>query len=536
MSSVEMSDVKSLQALVRKRAGFLRGLVGLAADFRCGVCFKLASDHVGGVITDCCDKEMPEDQLLASLQSQLSSIDGLVSRLDMLSVQSGQVTRLTAEADEYRSIVDEKDALLQAKEAELAASQERVVECNAELASRDDEIAGLRSEKLVWRSEKDSLTESVCEGVCSIWRSYLGGASAESVVGRLRSEFDYTVPLSSFPTSPASLNTPTSAADTSPSAASASNSPASSLPASTNPASSSSASTDADGDKVGKSTKSIKVEFKVDDSAMNHLKKEQSILNEIDLLFPGVNAATKIAMVVSHCDQHVKSIAITTRASAKVPFNTVDEFLAAFRDERYPSFFNDCRIALQSMKQNQKESVYQFYWRYLYLLKAMGRDPEHYHDDFLKKLLHPQVVTHVRFLPRAGRTLQGLANHCDEIEKELGCRKVKQQSDNDESVSAVSSGRGGGSQRGRGGGRGRGRGRGRGGSKAVATALSRVDTWGIKESGCWHCFKDHPREEQRACSDKLPCLFCGVSGHRSAFCSSAPATKEEFQAALQKSR
>ena len=257
MSSVEMSDVKSLQALVRKRAGFLRGLVGLAADFRCGVCFKLASDHVGGVITDCCDKEMPEDQLLASLQSQLSSIDGLVSRLDMLSVQSGQVARLTAEADEYRSIVDEKDALLQAKEAELAASQERVVECNAELASRDDEIAGLRSEKLVWRSEKDSLTESVCEGVCSIWRSYLGGASAESVVGRLRSEFDYTVPLSSFPTSPTSLNTPTSAADTSPSAASASNSPASSLPATTNPASSSSASTDADGDKVGKSTKIV---------------------------------------------------------------------------------------------------------------------------------------------------------------------------------------------------------------------------------------------------------------------------------------
>ena len=183
----------------------------------------------------------------------------------------------------------------------------------------------------------------------------------------------------------------------------------------------------------------------------------------------------------------------------------------------------------------------QFYFRYLYLLTAMGRNAEHYHEDFLRKLLHPQVVSHVRFLPRTGRTLQSLANHCDEIEKELNIRKKQSRRElwadapEGASIYAVSSGHGRSQARGRGGrggGRSRGGGRGGGRSTAVSAAMSRVDAWGVTEGSCWHCFKKHSKEVM--CQESLACLFCGAMGHKSAFCPSAPSTKEEFEAAQQK--
>ena len=52
-----------------------------------------------------------------------------------------------------------------------------------------------------------------------------------------------------------------------------------------------------DGDKVGKSAKTIKTEFKQRDAAHHHLQKEAAILNAIDLLYPSANVATKISII-----------------------------------------------------------------------------------------------------------------------------------------------------------------------------------------------------------------------------------------------
>ena len=91
-------------------------------------------------------------------------------------------------------------------------------------------------------------------------------------------------------------------------------------------------------------------------------------------------------------------------------------------------------------------------------------------------------------------------------------------------------------------GRGRGWSQGWGGhgshqrSAAVTAAFARVDAWGLKEGTCWNCFEEHGIEESDDCAAKNPCAFCNDASHRSAFCSSSPASKEEFDAALEKLR
>merc|ERR1711872_697297 len=124
----------------------------------------------------------------------------------------------------------------------------------------------------------------------------------------------------------------------------------------------------------------------------------------------------------------------------------------------------------------------QFYFRFVYLLLAMGRNVEDYLDVFLEKLLFPQVVKHVKFLPRSGRTLQQIAQHCNEVESELGCRKKAHLwgvdgDDSSQDCFAMSSRRGGHSGRGGRGGRGGSKGRGSSGSRRASSSsvFSRVD-------------------------------------------------------------
>ena len=52
-----------------------------------------------------------------------------------------------------------------------------------------------------------------------------------------------------------------------------------------------------DGDKVGKSAKSILVQFKQRDAAVQHLQKESTILSEINLLYGMSSVVTKISII-----------------------------------------------------------------------------------------------------------------------------------------------------------------------------------------------------------------------------------------------
>ena len=220
---------------------------------------------------------------------------------------------------------------------------------------------------------------------------------------------------------------------------------------------------------------------------------------------------------------------MTVRDGYGNPFSSVDEFFTAFRNERFPNFYSECRLAFKEMRQVATESSFQFFFRFRYLLVAMKRDIEEYHDDFLNKLLFPEVVQHVRFQPRYGRTLQQIAMHCNDVENKLGCRKnsvsTAMKSGNEEQVSMASTHHGqddGGEKKQRDVGR-------------VASSFARADTWGLKAGTCWHCFDFHSMSDNDACLGK-PCLFCGRMGHRSFHCWDAPSSREEFQAKLKPSK
>ena len=167
-------------------------------------------------------------------------------------------------------------------------------------------------------------------------------------------------------------------------------------------------------------------------------------------------------------------------------------------------FSNDCRLVLKEMRQRLSESCMQFYFRFTYLLRAMGGNVEEYRDEFLDLLLFPQVVICVRFLPRSGCTLQQIAQHSNEVESELNfCKKAHLWGVEGDEESpdwfSMNTRRGGRCRRSRRSGRG---GHSGGGSQHFATSgtrrassflvFSRVDPWGVKEGCCWHCFQQHP--------------------------------------------
>ena len=121
------------------------------------------------------------------------------------------------------------------------------------------------------------------------------------VMEKLEDDFGYTLSIDDFPPS---LSLPTHTGMVPPEPV---------VPVATQHLGDSASDGAVDGEKVGKSAKTIKVEFAFGDSAIQHLQKEQSLLNEIDLLYPSVNVKTKVSIVVSHCDDQVKGIAMTVK-------------------------------------------------------------------------------------------------------------------------------------------------------------------------------------------------------------------------------
>ena len=113
------------------------------------------------------------------------------------------------------------------------------------------------------------------------------------------------------------------------------------------------------GDFIGKSVKTIKVVFNKNDVAHQHVQKESSLLNEVGLIYPSSNLATLISIFIAHCDPATKGIAISVRDTVSQLFADMNEFLAAFRDARYPTFHDDCKLAYNELKQSPKESAVQ---------------------------------------------------------------------------------------------------------------------------------------------------------------------------------
>ena len=587
---MESITTTELAERVRVARATARNLVGACIDHRCGVCGRFDTDHVGNSSVGCTDaNEIGEEALRQSLGMELESTNGLIAKVrgyDGLQQDTMEVTqrcakaemdlvRLTAEYKEQTADMKEQIARLQ------SAHKEQVVKLQTDYQSFKvrSEAVGERltlSEAKV--DELEAENDQIANNVSQLWVELARSEISDDVMKRLMMDkYDIDIDDETFtfftpraplintpprptvnPANPANPAGPANPAD-----------PAGGLPgiapgagiapapaplgdptAGANGANGISPATGQiyaeggapNGDIVGKSAKTIKVYFTRNDVAHQHVQKESSLLNEVGLIYPSSNLATLISIFISHCDPSTKDLAISVRDSISSPFENITDFLTAFRQARYPTFIDDCKLAYNELKQSQKESAVQFYYRFDYLLRAMSRNVEDYWDDFLKKIAYQKVREAVRLFPKTGRTIRDMATHCCLLENELGLRKLSYRSDAKFGISAVNGGDNGNNS-----GKGKGKGNGEGGGKSSTRqgrsksrdkgsksgVFDTLGVWGIPKTSCFHCFEAHPAKDGPC--QGTPCLFCKQVGHQSIRCEKAPKSQEEFKKAVKKS-
>ena len=584
---MESLTTTELAERVRVSRETARNLVGACIDHRCGVCGRFDTDHVGNSSVGCTDaNEIGEEALRHSLRLELESTDGLIAKVrgyDGLQHDTIEVTqrcakaemdlvRLTAEYKEQMADVKERFAKLQSEHKEQIVKLQTDYQTFKVRAETVCEKLTLSEAKV---DELETENGQIASDVSQLWMELARSELSDDAMKRLMmNKYDIEIDdetLSFFtprapligtpdrsPADPARRIDPADPANPADPASSAS--PGAGITSATgvlgNPTAGANGTTGVspatgqayaeggapDGEIVGKSAKTIKVYFTRNDVAHQHVQKESSLLNEVGLIYPSSNLATLISIFISHCDPSTKDLAISVRDSISSPFADITSFLAAFRQARYPTFIDDCKLAYNELKQSQKESAIQFYYRFDYLLRAMSRNVEDYWDDFLKKIAYQKVRESVRLFPKTGRTVRDMATHCCLLENELGLRKYSYRNDAKFGVSAVN----GGDNNNNGGGKGKGKGNGDGGGKSTRQGRSKsrdrgsksgvfdtLGVWGIPKNSCFHCFDVHQAKDGPC--QGLPCLFCKQTGHQSIRCDKAPKTQEEFKKFVKKS-
>ena len=165
-------DLSEMKKVAREKATELLTLAGPCVDPLCGICGKKTSDHVGGVITGCMDKEIGDEALKQLLRNQIMSFEDTIGRLRAASSLSHQVGAL---GQKITDLVTEKEALA------------RVI------SDKDNELAE-RNSALSKEREKLSDTEVEHEGnvirIMELWTDYLtGGMDGPTLARNIQSEF-----------------------------------------------------------------------------------------------------------------------------------------------------------------------------------------------------------------------------------------------------------------------------------------------------------------------------------------------------------
>ena len=78
-SAVAAVALYELQDICRSVTGELHNLISSSAQ--CGVCFKIASDHIGDSVVGCLDRECSEVLLRSSIQAQIESARSALGQL-----------------------------------------------------------------------------------------------------------------------------------------------------------------------------------------------------------------------------------------------------------------------------------------------------------------------------------------------------------------------------------------------------------------------------------------------------------------------
>ena len=312
-----------------------------------------------------------------------------------------------------------------------------------------------------------------------------------------------------------------------------------------------------DSKAVSSALKLITCQFTKTDDATGHLRKEQVILQDIQLYFDSANNPTKIAIIVSHCDSSIRDVSTPLRESTHM---TVNEFLENFRTRRFPNFKSLMLDYYRSIRQSRTESVMDFLQQFRYVLRVLDKSPDDYVEDFVSKLNNKDIRWDIDkfFYGNEETTLAMIAKHADGLERVYAKRYVKKlgrlpdgeedetdeaRSDDGDDVNAsvCQATRQGGKPQDRRGPKSEGP----RASKRPTVDHSQLQAYqremGISDRACYHCgqgghpFPDFKNKSSKSpCKDK-PCVFCGKKNHLSLLCRSKPTTKADFDKAMKPS-
>ena len=311
----------------------------------------------------------------------------------------------------------------------------------------------------------------------------------------------------------------------------------------------------------------ISVKFSEDDTPTTHMRKEKNLLLQFkshyknSTIYTLVDVLYKQSSDISHILEPMMEL--------EKHYTSFRHFMTDLRVRRFPNIHTACITEYVELKQG-KDTAYDLYLKMLGLLRAMGRDPNQFANDYINKLAHPEVRNALSTANYDSIDLAQMAKHADRVERTLGLTSKnggKKKGDahiSSNTYTASTSSRGvsrGNGQAHKGRGRGRGGRSGRGGrggptgagsrvsngdravggassrpaiSEKVMSCLQQMQTWDIPEN-CFGCLSPHHtwKSKSPACSQRR-CVFCGTSftaknGHPSASCRDRPKTKNDLQ-------
>ena len=99
LSGSVLVENEDFEAVYCAKAKDLLNLVGSALKYPWGISWKWASEHIGGVVTDCHDKDIDDEAVSVSVQHHIRAVHDLMGRLSAVSSLSQQVSQLSIDVD-----------------------------------------------------------------------------------------------------------------------------------------------------------------------------------------------------------------------------------------------------------------------------------------------------------------------------------------------------------------------------------------------------------------------------------------------------
>ena len=128
--------------------------VGISSEYRCGICFKLQSAHIGNTVTNCLDRELDDGMLRESLIDQILALEGVIDKLSSVSGDNPMWGTVLSDYVQNR----------QKMEVSLAAERERVSQVEANANERVSQIEASTRDRISQIENREQSRVSTLEG------------------------------------------------------------------------------------------------------------------------------------------------------------------------------------------------------------------------------------------------------------------------------------------------------------------------------------------------------------------------------------